>query len=325
MSDNNASVRFNFFDFIFTPHKGNESIGDSNRILKSCIQRINDEQTQKQKAIVVDRHEGRQDVEPRNLFVSSAAYLAREKKYKCRIALIRDNKIPTLVNKTNYALTPLDELGDNAIAETTNFYIDMNGNVPIVCCEFNSSGPRVSDIEFYFRYISSHKMLYISKACKASIHMKLPVNEVLDSISDVLKFKIKAKPNRLNYLFQQVGDPFISNMNALANTVKPSSLKIDAFFRERGNSSTTKNVGAVALVKRILNAVKNDNEVIEDFDDFYLEFEREDGSDAVFNLVRGKQEKIIKCSYRTPGNVNTKELFDKANEAFDEYLNSRIN
>lgn len=327
MSENQATVRFHFFDFIFTPHKGNESIEDSNRILKECIQKINDERTQKQKAIVIDRHEGRKDVESRNIFISSAAYLAKEKKYKCRIARIRDNKIPTLVNKTTYSLTSFDELGENSIAETTNFYIDMNGSVPVVCCEFYGDGPRISDIEYYFRYISSNKMLYISKACKAQIHMKLPVNEVLNSISDVLKFRIKARPNRLSYLYQEIGDPFITNMNALANTVKPNSIRIDAFFRERGtsDSKTTKNTQAVSLIKRVLNAVKNDNEVIEDFEDFYLEFEKEDGTDAIFNLVRGKQEIIVKCAYKSPGNLDTRELYDKTSVMFDEYLDSRKN
>jgi hypothetical protein len=327
MSDNNATVRFHFFDFIFTPHKGNESMEDSNRILKECIQKINDERTQKQKAIVIDRHEGRKDVESRNIFISSVAFLAKEKKFKCKIALIRDNKIPTLVNKSTYSLTPFDELGDNSIAETTNFYIDVNGPVPVVCCEFNSQGPRISDIEYYFRYISSNKMLYISKACKASMHMKLPVNEVLDSITDVLKFRIKAKPNRLSYLYQEIADPFITNMNALANTIKPNSIRVDAFFRERGNLDvkTPKNIQAVSFIKRVLNAVKNDNEVIEDFEDFYLEFEKEDGSDEIFNLVRGKQEIIISCSYRTPGNLDTKELYDNTTMAFDTYLSNRNN
>jgi hypothetical protein len=319
-----AEVKFHFFDLIFTPYKGTETKADSNRIMKACIKMIMDSHTKQRKAIVINRYEDRKDTEPRNIFISSIAFTLKENKYKCRIALIRDNKLPILVNKTTYTLTPFDELGNNMIAETTNFYIDLSGKLPVICCEFNNLGPRISDIEFYFRFISN-KMLSLSKACKASIHMKLPVNEVLTSISDVLQFRLKAKPNRLSFLYQEVTDPFITNMSALANTIKPNSIKIDAFFRERGNSQekNNKNYQALLFIKRILNAIKNDNEVIDNFEDFYLEFEREDGSDAIFNLMRGKQEKTIKCSYKSPGNIETKELFEKANVMFDEYLLTR--
>ncbi len=168
-------------------------------------------------------------------------------------------------------------------------------------------------------------MLYKSKACKVQVHMKLPVNEVLESLSDVLKFKIKTRPNKLNFLFQQTSDPFISNMNALANTVKPKSIKIDAFFRERGsqNGKSIKNNLAVAFVKRVLTAIRNNNEIIDDFDDFYLEFEKEDGSDDVFNLVKGKEELTILCPQTSNGNLNTKELFNRTNVQFQDYLKLR--
>jgi hypothetical protein len=323
MSKSTTKITFYLFDFLFTPYKGEENIGSSCTILKGCLDRINEEKKNGGKAIVINRHEGRVDSEPRNMFVVSAAYLLKEKKYKCRIALIRDNKIPIILDKTNFSLTPFDQLGDQALVETTNFYIDLDGQVPVVCCEFNNNGPRISDIEFYFRHISN-KMLRISKACKASIHMKMPVNEVLESITDVLQFSIKARPNRLSYLYQEVGDPFIANMNALANSVNPQSLRVKAFFRDRGTgSSNQKNNQALAFIKRALNAFKNDNEVIEDFDDFYLEFEKEDGSEEIFNLTKGKQEFIIDCSFKTPGNLDTKELFEKTNEEFESYLQSR--
>lgn len=325
MSQETHLVNFHFFDFLFTPYKGGESTLDSCRILKECIRRIDKERQDEGKAIVVNRHEGRKKEPPRSLFISSSAYSHVEKKYKCRMALIRDNKIPTLVNNTTYALTPLDQLKNQSIAETTNFYIDVEGEVPIVCCEFNYYGPRASDIEYYFRHISSHQMLRISKSCKAAIHMKMPVNEVLDSIADVLQFKIKARPQRLNYLFQHLGrDSFIGNMKGLANSVEPRSLRVNAFFRKQGSEKNkVKNTKAVALMVRVLEAVKNDQGVAEDFDDFYLEFEKSDGSEDVFNLVKGKEEMQIKCSHKSKGNLNTKELFEKASLKFNNYLESR--
>ncbi|HDZ03513.1 hypothetical protein LCGC14_0265990 [marine sediment metagenome] len=320
-----AQVKFNIFDFKFTPLNRNAKSKNSLSILKEAIQHINDEKTQKQKAIVIDRHDNREGTESRNIFISSAAYLLKDKIFKCRIALIREHKIPTLVNRTTYSLTSFDELGDKAIAETTNFYIDVSGDIPVVCCEFNNNGPRILDIEYYFRYITSHSMLKISKACKASLHMDSSVSNVLDSITDVLKFRIKTKPNRLSYLYQEVEDPFISNLNALANTVSPNSLKIEASFRDISKSSgQSKNIPAVNLIKRVLSAIKNDSNVTEEFDDFYVEYEGEGGIEDSFNLLKGKKEIIITCSYKSPGNYNTKELYDFTKIEFAKYLQERI-
>lgn len=319
-----ALIRFHLFDFLFTPLKENALSDSSSKILKKCIDRINEEYLKKQTAIVIDRHEGRTDEERRTIFMTPAAFNAKERRYKCKISILRDNKIPTLVNKSNFTLTPLEQLGNTALAETTNFYIDMTKNLPVVCCEFNNLGPRISDIEYYFRQVSFHQMLGIAKGCKAAIHMKLPINEVLDSLSDVLRFKIKAKPQRLNYIFQEVQDSFITNMNALAGSVKPKSIRVDAFFREAKQQDIKKNKHAIGLVKRILNAVKNDSDIVDDFEEFTLFFEKEDGTDGVFQLIRGKQELLIKCPYKTPGNLDTKILAKLVREELSLYLENRF-
>ncbi|MEZ7504605.1 hypothetical protein [Flavobacterium sp. Arc2] len=318
---NKTLIKFHLFDLTFTPYNGTAK--SSKSIIVECLQRINDERTQNGQAIVLDRHEDRKDELPRNLFVASAAYSHNEKIYKCRIALIRAGKIPTLVNKSNYSIAEFNKLDSHDIAEITNFYINVNGKFPVVCCEFNSNGPRVNDIEYYFRQISSHKMLRISKSCKASIHMKMPINDVLDSISDVLKFEIKAKPSRLNYLTDEVKGAFIGNMNMLANTIEPRSIKIDAFFRDRGKNSkevSKKNLKALAFVKNVLSAIQKDNKIAEEIDDFTLEFEREDGTEDVFNLLKGKVEIEAECSLKTSGNLDTKELFEKVSLQFNDYL-----
>jgi hypothetical protein len=323
MSDNLAEVKFHFFGFLFTPHAENSDRTSTN-ILKDCIQRINDERIENSQAIVIDLHEGRKDQKPRIIFISSAAYVAADKKYKCRIALIRNDKIPQIVDRSNYTLTPFDQLGKSVIAETANFYIDVSGDIPIVCCEFNNIGPRVLDIEAYFRFLSSHRMLHISKACKASIHMKIAVNDVLDAITDVFRFEIKANPKRLAHISQSVDGSFVHQMQTLANSVNPKSIRVESFFRQRGpNTTGKKNVKAVAMMKKFLKAFSADLAIAEDFDEFELEFEREDGSEDTFNLIKGKQEIIAECQYSSSGNYDTKELYNNAKVEFDEYLAQR--
>jgi hypothetical protein len=162
MATGNIDVKFHYFDFLFTPYKEDGDSLNSEKILKACLQKINDEKRNEGKAILINRHEGKTYAESRNMFVSSASIVLKDKKYKCQIALLRDNRMPQLVDKSNYTLRPISELG--SIAETTHFYIDFSGSVPVVCCEYNYHGPRISDIEFYFRQISND-LLKISKKC----------------------------------------------------------------------------------------------------------------------------------------------------------------
>lgn len=317
-----GEVKFNFFDFWFKPYKDKTKPQSSKQILKACIDEVNRIKIDEGSAILIDRHEGRIGNESRPLFLSSAAYNPKERKYKCRIALIRDHKNPIFVNKEDFSITSLETLKNHVIAETTNFYIDMSGDKPIVCCEFSNIGPRILDIEYYFRQIS-FKQLVIATGCRAQVHMKMPVTEVLDSLTNVLKFEIKARPSRLAYLNTEVNDAFIANMGALANTIDPSSIRIDANFRKRGNASQKKNTKAISFVKRALKAIKADNKIVDDFDDFTLEFERADGSEGEFNLIYGKQEIEIDCPYKTQGNYDTKVMYELVKEKFDIYLNQR--
>ena len=314
-----GEVKFNFFDFWFKPYKDKTKPQSSKQIVKSCIDEINRIKLEEQSVILIDKHEGRTKDESRGLFITSAAYNHTERKYKCRIALIRDNKNPIFVNKEDFSIKPLESLKNHVMAETTNFYIDMSGDMPVVCCEFSNVGPRILDIEYYFRQIA-FKQLAIATACRAKVHMKMPVKDVLDSITNVLKFEIKARPNRLAYLNNEVKDAFVANMTALANTVDPSAIKVEANFRKRGKVQQTQNNKALSFVKRALKAINANNEIVEDFDDFTLEFERGDGSEGEFNLIHGKQEIEIECPYKTPGNYDTKVMYELVKEKFDSYL-----
>ena len=312
-----AEIKFNVFDFAFTPYEGKKET--SKTILKQCIDLINREKRENNGGIVIDRYENRDKKSSRNLFVLTSPYLLKEKKYKCRIALIREGKIPKLLDRENYSITELEKL-NKEIVEITNFYIDVSNEIPVVCCEFNSNGPRVSDIEFYFRYISSNKMLRISKSCKAKMHMDTSVEDVLDSLADVLKFELKAKPSRLNFLTKEVKSAFIGNMNALANSVDPRSIRIDAFFRERGKKGGVRNTKAVSLVKSILNAVKDDNKIAEDIEDFTLEYENKNGMEDFFSLIKGKVEFEVNCRLKPNRNLDTKFLYNEAIKQFNPYL-----
>lgn len=326
---NHLDVKFHIFDLIFQPYKERSSEIGSFNIIKSCIKKINDERTENQRFIIIDRYESRDKAESRRLFISSASYSHPDKMFKCKINLFRD-KFPSFLDKEKLTISSTIDLKNKELVESTNFYVDMNKlNDPTIICEYNSLGPKISDIEFYFRTISSRKHLYISKACTARIHMEKSVQQVIDSLEKVFKFRFKAKPENLPSLYRNIDDAFISNMQSLVNTVDPKSIKVDLSFRDSGGKKlvTEKNHKMVSTSKKILSAILQDTKVMEDIEDFYLEYEDTDGIDSDFNLIRGKVQLETKCPLKDgkKGLLDTKQLFNDIKQKYVNYKAEKMN
>jgi hypothetical protein len=321
-------IKFHIFDIVFQPYKEQSGKMGSFTILKSCIKKINDERIENRRFIIIDRYENRDKAESRKLFISKASYSHKDRMYKCKIGLLRD-KMPAFLDRKNMTISSTIDLKNKELFEITNFYIDMDKSTnPTVICEYNSLGPKISDIEYYFRTISSRKFLYISKACKAKIHMRQSVEQVIDSISEVFNFRFKAKPENLPKLFRNTKDAFISNMQLLAKTVDPKSVKVDLSFRETGGKKliTGTNYKMLSTSKKILQAVLNDTKVMEDIEDFYLEYEDSNGDEHNFSLIRGKEFLETACPYKDgkKGLLDTNFLFESIKEQYISYKSKKL-
>ncbi|RDY58387.1 hypothetical protein [Flagellimonas nanhaiensis] len=325
----NLDVKFHIFDLEFQPYKEQSGTLGSFNILKSCIRKINDERTQNRRFLIIDRHETRDKAESRKLFVSSASYSHTDKMFKCRINLLRD-KAPSFLDKEKLTISSTIDLKNKELVETTNFYIDMDKlNEPTVICEYNNLGPKISDIEYYFRTISSRKHLIISKACKAKIHMEKSVEQVIDSMQNVFRFKFKARPENLPSLYRDINDAFITNMQSLVNTVDPKTIRVDLSFRDQGGKKLVSetNYKMVSTSKKILNAVLNNTKVVEDIDDFFLEYEDSNGESNDFSLIRGKVSLDSNCPLKDgkKGLLDTRFLFEDIKKKYLAYKAEKRN
>lgn len=322
-------IKFHIFELIFQPYKEQEGMMGSFSILKSCLKKINDDRLEKHRFIIIDRHETRDKAESRKLFISSAAYTHKDRMYKCKIGLLRD-KVPAFLDREKMTISSDIDLGNKELFETTNFYIDIEKTTnPTIICEYNSLGPKISDIEYYFRTLSSRKFLHISKACTARIHMEKSVEQVIESMQNVFRFRFKARSENLPSLFNNTQDSFISNMQILANAVDPKSVKVDLSFRDSGGKKlvTEKNYKMMATSKKILSAVLNNTRVMEDIEDFYLEYEDAEGDYNDFSLVRGKVALETSCPFKKgqKGQLDTKYLFNSIKEKYDIYKSEKMN
>ena len=138
-------VKFNIFDLIFQPYKEQSGTLGSFNILKSCIRKVNNERTKNQRFLIIDRHETRDKAESRRLFISSAAYLPREKMFKCKINLFRD-KAPSFLDKQKMTISSTIDLKNRELVETTNFYIDVPEDGNLLVSVYDVNGRLVNEL-----------------------------------------------------------------------------------------------------------------------------------------------------------------------------------
>jgi hypothetical protein len=211
-------VKFHFHSLRFTPYK--DSNQNSNNILIDVITYLMKE-LQNSKGHLVDRHQDRDHEESRELFMTSAVFMPKEKRIRCTLALLRGGQVPMLKPADKFILVPLDT-AQGSIAEQTHFFIDYNKNYGVICSAFNNNGPRVSDLEYYLRSVARDK-LKASKATETLVFMDTSIDKTLADLKNVLSFDIKVQPQKLSKLDPDLTGQYFSGINTLGQKLKPKS------------------------------------------------------------------------------------------------------
>ncbi|HLP14468.1 MAG TPA: hypothetical protein VK177_21235 [Flavobacteriales bacterium] len=307
-------IRFHFYKLNFTPYK--DATHTSNSILKEVITYIMQEKA-KGKGHLIDRHESRND-ESRELFMNTALIMAKEKRIRCSLALLRAGKTPMLKPADKFKLVRLDTT-QGSIAEQTHFYIDYNKDYAVICLEFNSHGPRISDVEYYLRNIA-HDTLKISKATEVGLIMDVSVDKALASLKNVLNLEIKVQPKKLAKLETDLNGRYFTSINNLGNFLKPKFLKLEAMYQTPGNTvkSSQLNLEANGMVKTMLERMKKQPQNIDVFDSFVVKYEDKDGNEETLNLLKGKKEIIKHIDVKSK--TTAREWYEIIEKDFDEFM-----
>jgi len=290
-SNNVESVTFNFHSLRFTPIKEIESNNNSITICRNVIGFINDEMRQG-RGFFVDRNANKKGDE-RRMFMTMVSQDLPNKKFKGTLALIRSGRLPLIRPADSYSLVAFDK-NQGDIAEQTHFFIDYSRQGPVVICfEFNSNGPRISDFEFYMRKVANER-LGLSKATTVETYMSSKLTDAISNLANVLNVSAKIQPKNLNNLETKY-QGYFSGLRSFSNDMKPKFLKFEAMYRSPGKSSSNKiiNTEANNWIINMLKGFKERQENIDTFDDFVLVYEDKQGSDQIFDLIKGKTE-IIK-------------------------------
>lgn len=264
----------------------------------NIITYISNKLLQEKQGHLIDKHEARQG-NRREIFMNRAVILLADKRIRCSMALLRAGRVPLIKPKEEYVLIPISDAIKGSIAEETHFFIDFSKNNIIICCEYNHHGPRISDIEYYFRNVA-HKVLRQSRATEVNAYLDAPIEETLNKLKNVLNIDIKIVPQDLSKLSTEVSNKYFSGMRTLGAVLNPKFLRLEAYFQSPGGSVQSKalNTNANNMVKDLLNRIKGNTLDIDAFKSFMFKFEDTEGKEEVFNLLSGKKEIVLEVDVK---------------------------
>lgn len=315
-NENLTPVRFHFYSLKFTPYSGDYK-STSISILVDVITYLTNEM-HNGKGYLIDKHQGRENEGARELFMTSAVFMHKEKRIRCNLALLRSGRIPMLKPTDEFKLIPLDTT-QGSIAEQTHFFIDFSKGYGIICAEYNYHGPRISDIEYYLRNVARNK-LKLSKVTEVTQFMDASIDETLKALKNVLYLEIKMQPKSIAQMDKDIVGKYFTGINSIGNNLKPKFIRLDAFFQTPGNTVKSSQINKEAnnMVLDLLHKFKTRPFNIDCFEGFVVKYEDKDGQEDVFNLLKGKKEIIKEVDLKNI--TKTRQWYELIEKDFDEFI-----
>lgn len=317
-TDNTTPIKFHFISLKFTPYSKLEGKETSDSILNKVITYLTNKMKEG-KGHLIDRHQNRDTEPPRELFLTSAVIMPKERRIRCTLALLRSGRIPKLKPADKFKLVPLDAIG--SIAEETHFFIDYSRHQAIICCEYNFHGPRISDIEYYFRNVA-RDTLSLSKITEVIMYMDTSIDKTLTELKNVLNMDIKIQPQKLAQMDTDLVGKYFIGINTIGQRLKPTFVKLEAMFQTPGNTvrSTQLNKEANNMVLELLHKFKTRPFNIDCFENFVVRYEDKDGQEEVFNLLKGKKELIYEVNLEKI--TRNRQWYELVENDFNEFVNN---
>jgi hypothetical protein len=313
------TITFNFYSLLFKPRKQHGSL-NSVDILKKVLHYVTPVNLGN-KVHLVDRHKNRENSNPRELFIDSVTFDHVERRYKCRIGVIRAGKTPMLKPYDTYQLVSLDEMKKNYgdLVEVTHFYIDISKNKPYICCEYNFYGPRFTDIEFYLRNVA-HTVLELATETKMEVHLDVSLDKLLDDLNEVLSFELKMEPSSLEMIEPKIRNHYFTGLSSFGRLLSTRAINIKAFFDVfEGDKKIKSSNEGTGLVKKLLRSIKNEDTEISAFKNFILEYT--DQSDEIQNINLIKNQKGFEISIEPKSLHSNKRWYELVKPDMDVFIN----
>jgi hypothetical protein len=310
-------IKFHFYKINFTPY--NHANDQTSRSIIHKVMTFLSQQQVEGKGLLIDKHEERGNDGARPLFVTSTSFMLKEKRVRGSIALLRTGKIPLVKPADKFLLIPFDS-SNGQIAEQTHFFIDYSTDSVVLCVEFNYNGPRLSDIEYYFRIVARDK-LKLAKATEAELYMNTSIDKTLAELKNVLNFDIKIQPQKLAQLDTALVGQYFTGITSLGSRIKPKFIKLEAMFQTPGKLYVSSEIikEANSMATQLLKAFKARPTNMDAFENFVIKYEDQEGKEEFFNLLKGKKEVIKHVNIKT---LKARQWYELIESDLNEFVQS---
>jgi hypothetical protein len=309
-------LRFHLYSLKFTPYASKVKENNSSSILKDVITYLMLE-LKKGQGHLIDRHRNRENEVARELFMTTAVFMHKERRIRCTLALLRSGRVPKIKPVDQFKLVPITTIG--SIAEETHFFIDFSRDYSVICIEYNHYGPRISDVEYYLRNVAGEK-LKLSKATEVNLYMSNTIDKTLANFKNVLNMQIKIQPNKIAQMDNDIKGQYFTGINTIGNRLKPKYIKVETLFQTPGSTveSSELNREANSMIKNMINKFKTRPFNIDCFEDFVVKYEDKEGNEEVFNLLKGKKELEYEVEMETL--KKRRHWYELIEKDFDEFM-----
>ncbi len=310
---NNIEVHFQYASIQLQAYSSSSS--SSSRLLKDIVNKLNDPNFPPEERII-DRSKNQKDSVSRRLVQISSPISNKGKTVHGRIALIK-NKAPKLWGGKNLEVD-IEKEEKKQFIEITNYCINFNEDSdPIIMFEFNSDGPRLLDIVFYFRQIS--KLYSISKAIKPIIHLNSEYSDLEANLSNVFSVVVKLDASKLNKSSNVDWHKSLVNLNEDSGY---EDVRLELFYkRKKKLGKYIKNVRGLDFAKNILSWLKSNNKNIEYVEDLKMSFQLNEEDEPIeLDFLKNKRTSILLIPLFNKTQYSRKEYKSRVILELNHYL-----
>lgn len=315
---NGVMFEFNYADLILEPYTGTKST--SAKLLKEVIQKCNERDFPPANKLI-DRHRNRSNAERRRLVLISAPMEREGKRCFGRMALIK-NKAPFLWKKGTDFVMDIEKEENQEFLEITNFSIDFTSknDVPIIMVEFNHAGPRISDLEYFFRQIA--KQYRIAKSIRYIPHLNVLYGDLSSKISNV--FKINVKVNN-GLLAQRTDRKWLQNLRNIKTETGFKEIAMELFFSRAKDESgkKIKNILGLEYARDMIDWLRKDRNNIDLIEDLKMEYQVDDKEEPEFlDFLKNKTTSIVFVRFTTAKKYTLADYKHQVGNEFNHYLST---
>lgn len=312
-----ATYEFHYADFKLEPYAG--STRTSSQLLKDIIKKLGEPDFPAAKK-EINRTENQTGAPKRRLVNISSPFEQQGKRCFGKLALIKNRAPMTLTGKD--IIEEIENPQNKEFIEVTNYVINFNDNSnPVIMIEFNHSGPRLSDIEYYFRQIA--REYKIAKAINNSLHLDTDYNKLDRELENVFNLTVKVNSTNLNYNNRL---NWLASLMNLKEAPGYKDVRLELFFQRQKDIRTglfKKNVRALGFARAILEWLKKSDNNIEYVDDLKMTYMVE-GSDQEVNLdfLKNKKRSVINVELYNKTQHKASDFKFAVGQEFNYYLST---